>query len=409
MNTFKINQEEISDVLNTTDYIIKAFGPRLAGSNACINAAVYIKNEYKKYCDTVSENDYIQYPSAFFYMPSILALSYLIGVFFFFIPNLIWLSTLVLTFGIIFLITQFVYFSDSFNNLFKQKAGKNVFGIIEPRGKLKQQIIISAHHDSPYICNFLTSYQKLYPFRIFIPMIIYLYVFVSAICFPVLNLPKENSTYYSATVIIIFIGCIFVFPMFWYNSRKGSPGAGDNLLSSVIGIKLAEIIKKNDSRLEHTRLIILSNDGEEIGMKGARAFIRQNKKLLDECKTYVLNLDSIYNYDDLTLFTSDRNGTINLSENLTNEIIEISNQSGYSIKKKKFPFGGGGTDAGRFAEAGIEAASIVGLATNMIRDGLYYHTANDVVENLDPKAIEAVLNIVMNFVITKDLNSYKIF
>jgi len=192
-------------------------------------------------------------------------------------------------------------------------------------------------------------------------------------------------------------------PLFWYNNRKGSPGAGDNLISSVIGIKVAEIIKKNFNSFAHTRIIVLSSDGEEIGLKGIQAFINQNGDLLNECKTFVLNIDSIFKYKDLSLLTSDRNGTIKLSNQLVNEIIDISNQLGYNVQKKKLPFGGGGTDAAHFAKVGIESTSLIGISTNMIRDGLYYHSANDIVENLDPVAVEATINIAVNFVLYKDM------
>jgi len=403
MKNFKINSDDLSDVLKTTDYIINTFGPRLPGSEACIKVAGQLKKEYEKYCDKVFEDNYTQHPGSFFYMSSIMVFTYLLGLFFYFIPDLIFLSTICYTIGLVYLVTHFIYFGNTFDRLFKKYPGKNVFGIIEPVDKLKQQIIISAHHDSPYICNFLSGNQKLYAFRLFIPIIIYIFAFVTSI-FLLLSKPViDNSTFYLVFKIIICIGCFLVIPVLWINKRRGSPGAGDNLISSVIGIKLAEIIKKNFNSFAHIRVIILSNDGEEIGQKGVQAFINQNKNLLKECKTFVLNIDSIHRYQDLSLLTSDRNGTIDLSNQLTNEIVDISNQLGYSIQTKKFPFGGGGTDAAHFAKEGIETASLIGISTNMIRDGLYYHTANDIVENLDKYAVEATINIALNFVLHKNM------
>jgi hypothetical protein len=403
MKNYKIKFEEVSDVLKTTDYIINKFGPRLPGSEACIKAAGQLKKEYERCCDKVYENNYTQYPDSFFYIPSIIAFAYFLGIFFFFIPHLIYLSIIFYVIGLVYLITQFIFFRNTFDKLFKKYAGKNVFGIIEPRDKLKQQIIISAHHDSPYICNFLSSNQKLYSFRLFLPIIFYLYAFLTSILLLISKTIRDNSSYYLVSLIIICIGCLLMLPLFWYNNRKGSPGAGDNLISSVIGIKVAEIIKKNFNSFAHTRIIVLSSDGEEIGLKGIQAFINQNKDLLKECKTFVLNIDSIFKYKDLSLLTSDRNGTIKLSNQLANEIIDISNQLGYSVQKKKLPFGGGGTDAAHFAKEGIESTSLIGISTNMIRDGLYYHSANDIVENLDPAAVEATINIAVNFVLYKDM------
>jgi hypothetical protein len=113
-------------------------------------------------------------------------------------------------------------------------------------------------------------------------------------------------------------------------------------------------------------------------------------------------MDSIYQYEDLTFLTSDRNGTIALSTQLANENIDIAAQLGYSAKKKGIPFGGGGTDAAQFAKSGIEATSLIGISTAFVRDRLFYHTSKDTVQNLDLKAIEATINICLNFILQKE-------
>ncbi|MGD8781338.1 MAG: M28 family peptidase [Ignavibacteria bacterium] len=401
MNNIKINVEDVSDVLITTNSIIKTYGPRLPGTDSCIKAAEHLKKELAKYCDKVFETNFTQHPGAFFYIPTILAIAYFLGSILFVI-NFIHAALLVYFLGLVYLLSQFIFFGNTFDKFFRAKPGKNVFGIIEPSRELKQQIIISSHHDSPYICNFLRANQKLYAFRLFIPIIFYLFIFISIIIISFSNEIRENSSFSTVLFGSIVTGSIFALPLFWYNSRKGSPGAGDNLLSSVIGIKISEVIKKNANRLLHTRIIVLSNDGEEIGQKGVQAFINQNKELLNECPTYVLNLDSIFKYEDLALLISDRNGTIQLSEQLGDEILNIANQLGYKVTKKKFPLGGGGTDAAHFSKTDIKSISLIGISTDLIRDNMFYHTANDIVDNLDANAIEAAINIVLNDIYYKD-------
>ena len=139
MKNFKIKSEEVSDVLKTTDYIINIFGPRLPGSEACIEVARQLKKEYEKYCDKVYENNFTQYPDSFFYIPSIIVFTYFLGIFFFFIPHLIYLSIIFYIIGLVYLITQFIFFRNTFDKLFQKYTGENVFGIIEPSIKLKRQ------------------------------------------------------------------------------------------------------------------------------------------------------------------------------------------------------------------------------------------------------------------------------
>jgi Zn-dependent M28 family amino/carboxypeptidase len=183
---------------------------------------------------------------------------------------------------------------------------------------------------------------------------------------------------------------------------EGSPGGGDNLLSTVICMKITEIFGQKNGLLKHTRLILLSTDGEEIDQKGAQAFIEHHGFLLKQTKNYVFNMDSIYKYRELAILRSDRNGTIRLSDSLASGLKSLSDRLGYSFRTKKFIFGGGGTDAAQFAKIGVETASLIGISTNLIRSDLSYHTSEDVVKNVEPKAVEAVLNLAVQFILSKD-------
>jgi hypothetical protein len=66
---FQASPEDASDVLKTTDEIIRKFGPRLAGSDACLKASGQIKNRFEKTCDRVLENRYDPYHPEFYFTP----------------------------------------------------------------------------------------------------------------------------------------------------------------------------------------------------------------------------------------------------------------------------------------------------------------------------------------------------
>ena len=63
----------------------------------------------------------------------------------------------------------------------------------------------------------------------------------------------------------------------------------------------------------------------------------------------------------------------------------------------KIPLGGGGTDAGEFARAGIPATSLIAMDTTFKSGTNPYHTRDDNTNNIDPKAVLACLQIAHSF------------
>lgn len=403
----KIDHEVALDAIEMTGRIIDAHGSRIAGSEACLCTAEDLKKEYQKWCDRVFEINFDQFPGAFFCVPGVFAACYIAGGLFWVAPHLTYCATAVLVLGLSYLTSQFIFMGSAFDRLFKKHSGKNVCGVIEPKKRPMQQILLSAHHDSAPICNFLRNHQKVYAYRVYLPVFFYGYFFLYSMSgyFPAFGF-GANDLLHRISGMMFVIGLLFITPMFWFFNAKGALGASDNLISCIIGIKVVETVRKLSGRLDNTRIIVLSNDGEEIGLKGARAFVRESRGLIDECKTYVVNLDSICRYEDLTFLQSDLNGAVRLSARLADEGVAVASRLGYAVKKRKFPFGGGGTDAAPFAQAGVETTSIIGISTDFIRDGLVYHTANDTAKNLDPNAVEAAINIALNFILDNDALSH---
>ncbi len=394
----------ISEIINLTQEIISKYGPRIPGSEACMNTARYLEKEYKKVCDKTYLHEYSQYPGAFYNITKIIVLTYIFAsILYLFQGELIYFSSVIYLFGMFYLINQFVFLGNYFDRFFKKATGYNVVGIVEPSHEVKQQVIISGHHDSTYVCNFLERNQRYYSFRLIIPILFFIFATIASILsaiFKILGL--QLSLFPTISTYIIFGGFLFIIPLYFYHSKSGTPGAGDNLLSSVMCVKIPDIIKERYGSLKNTRLVLLSTDGEEIGQKGSRAFVNDYINEMTKIKTYVFNVDSIYKEEDLAFLKSEINGTIKLSEALIKELETLTNDLGFSIKAKKLPLGGGGTDAGQFAKMGIDTISLIGISTALIRKDIYYHTSNDVIENIDPQAVDNALQTVVEFVIKKD-------
>jgi hypothetical protein len=268
--------------------------------------------------------------------------------------------------------------------LFKKVVGNNIIGIIEPQDAVKQQVVIVSHHDSSYTYPFYEKVPLLYPIRLFVPILFFLIclaVLFIGFCFYV---PRSSMPLFPIWIkFILCLGIIFV---------------GDNLIGCAIGIKLAEIFQSAENVLRNTRIVVLLTDGEEVGQKGAKFFIKNNRELLGATKTIVINIDSIYTYENIALVKRDRNGFTRLSADLANDIRIVAMELGHALKMISIPFGGGGTDGGQFARKRIETVSIIGMPINMFRKEIVFHTMNDRPDKISSKAVSAVIEVVSAYI-----------
>lgn len=397
--------EHVRDILARTRVLIEKCHPRLPGMPGCLRAARELRNELAGSCDRALLEEYDQRPASFLGMNKVLAVEYLIAAAFFFIGGWgILVSAALLTLCTAYFINTFAFLGRFFDPLFKKKRGANVVGTIEPAADVRQTIIFCAHHDSAPVCNFFEKFPRAYAFRMFLPVVFHIVATAGVIIASARMLSGATGWESNhALKIVLAAGLVFVVPVFWYFGRGASPGASDNLVSSLILVKLAELVKSGTVPMpEHTRLVFLSVDGEENGQRGSFEFARKHRAELLGLRTFVFNMDTLARYKELAFLETDTNGLRRLSALLTAECLEIAAGLGYPIKAVRFPFGGGGTDAGQFAKIGVEAVSLIGVSTRPIRKDIDYHTSRDTVDNVEPAAAEAGLNIAIHFAMAKD-------
>jgi Zn-dependent M28 family amino/carboxypeptidase len=200
---------------------------------------------------------------------------------------------------------------------------------------------------------------------------------------------------------ITLAGLPFALQLFFMMSSSSSPGAGDNLNSTSMVATIAQYFHSERSGglpLKHTRLILLSTDGEEIGQRGAIQYVQSHYSELHTTRTFVFNIDSVYYLRNLTVLTRDRNFSCRLADSMISDICMVAGEQGLHLKRGPIPFGGGGTDAAAFAMAGIKATSIIGMPTGLISKDHLYHTSNDTVEHIEAAAVRAVLELATGYI-----------
>jgi hypothetical protein len=392
MESDKKNYGRLADeALGITADVIGSFGPRVSGSEGNRNARAALGALLGEPCSEIREEPFTIHPGSLFAIGKIFAAVYLVGA-----ASLLansaagfFIGLFVMTAGAVFFVAQFILYLDTFDRLFKAAQASNIVGTIEPRLQATRQVLIVGHYDSAPIFPFYERVPLLYPIRLFVPILLYLLCFAASAVGVLSLFPGGVAGAMPVWVkCVAALGLVFALPMFGYMSRRGSPGAGDDLIACAIGIKNAELFSDPENELEHTRIIVLMTDGEEVGQKGAASFVKKNAVTLHATDTAVINLDSIYDYEDLVLLRRDRNGFTELSADLANDIQRTAAAAGHEIPLASIPFLGGGTDAGQFARAGLRTACIIGQPIEAFSKEIIFHTTKDLPDRISKKAAD---------------------
>jgi len=397
-----ITTEQAQSALNLTAEIIDNFGPRLTGTPACKKAGERLRAELENSCSKTDSEEFQCSRDAFLYFIRYFSISYL-GAFICLIASGYWtiLAAILTSFGWIIAIYEFVYYKEFIDPFFKKTDGYNISGTIEPSGKTQQSVIISGHYDSPHVFRFLNKNQKLYKFRIGLTLFLYFFITTISLWSSYVWLTQPTPfTINQFLNIIMSCGLILMLQYFFFVSWDVSPGAGDNLISAAMVLGLADHF--SNQNLLHTRLIFLCPDAEESGLRGAREYVKLHSETLQSIPTYNINMDSIYRLQDLRFLQSEINGTIPLDQKLGRKCTKIAQELGYDIPSMHMPFGGGSTDAGEFAKAGVPAVSIIGLDTTFTSGNVPYHTNFDTVEKIEVDAVLACMQITEQFIMDID-------
>lgn len=389
------------NVFAYTSKLIDKHGPRLAGSKACQNTADDIHKEMQGFADNAHIEEFGVHAGAFLGWIRMLVFFYVAATVLLWF-DLPWITAIILFTGILIMVFEFFLYKHSIDFLYPRKKGKNVIATVEPEGEVERQIIISGHHDSARIFNFYIHQPKLYALRVIGGIGILATVFVLSTVLTFVNLPQ---LYTRILASLASAGALIVLQLWFFASKKGTPGAGDNLVASAMAVEALRQIAKNKKEgagLKHTRVTAISFDAEEEGLRGAFAYAKKHRKELNEVPTYLYNIDCPYFLDDLFFLTSDINGSVKLSEDLAETCRSTAERLGYKAETKPITFLTGGTDAAELARAGVESTTLLAMPWDNSERASYYHTPNDTIDNVEKEVVQAGLEIFFNLLEEKD-------
>jgi len=403
----EIGPQQVREAFAFTDEIVEGYPGRLAGSESCHKAAERIKAQFEQCCDagSVKIDTCEIHPQSLVKIIPVLAVLYLTCVaLLYFVPSLAWVSFAGLALGMLAFAAQVGMHWHVLDPLFPKKQGYNVYGSIEPSGEVKQQIILSGHHDAAYVFHIRERLPKLYaPLRkidgilLFVAMLVSL----SAAILPYFGMALPQWV----SLVFLILGILIV-PFFFLTTSMASPGAGDDMMAVAIAAgagKLFNDAKKAGSNpLKHTRLILLSVDAEECGLRGSSAWIKRHLAELKATKTFAFNMDPIYKFKNLEFYDHDLSSRVKLSREMAQECVDIATALGYKAYIAP-PRKGAATDAANYGLAGIEATNFHGMSSReQDLAGWVYHTRNDVSKYIEPEVVEAALKIIREYILGKD-------
>jgi len=403
----KIDDQDVTALAHSclarTAAILSRFRYRIAGTPECRAAAREIAAAMRTHCDAVEEERFVLHPHVLWWVGKVAAIAYVLGSVLGFLGGYwFYLGSILALAGLFYTIIQYVIYAEVFDRIFPCSEGCNVVGILEPAGRVEQQVLLVGHHDSPHVLSFLTHVPQLAFVRFLLGIISYLYLVASLIVASVGQAAAHvREPFAGLQAWLVGIGLLFVAPLFFFSTNRPSPGAGDNLNATSMAMTVAEYFyseRQKGNPLRRTRLVVLSTDGEEVGQRGAIHHAKEHRGELRSIPTRVFNVESVYKLVDLAVCTRDRNFTTALSGEMADELVQVATARGQRLRKLAIPFGGGGTDAAAFAAAGIPATSVIGVPTSLFSRSQYYHTENDTVEKIEPRAVEAIIGIAVDYV-----------
>jgi Zn-dependent M28 family amino/carboxypeptidase len=167
-------------------------------------------------------------------------------------------------------------------------------------------------------------------------------------------------------VILQLLGLIANFTGNW------SPGAIDNASGVGVLLELARTFRQRPPA--PVEVIWVASGSEEVGLDGARDFLRRHGSLWRSKPTLLINLESV-GFGD-RVFLSGEPGALTLAERVA---------EGAGLPTARFKVMGAGMDHEPFAARGLPALSLLG---DVVRASLLFHSTRDNISRVDPAALD---------------------
>lgn len=382
-------------------HICKEIGPRESGEANERKAQEYMAEELKKYSDSVKLEEFSLHPKAFMGWVLIVGFCMLANVVLYNVGLPIIGLVLVLI-GAVCMIAEFLMYRQFLDPLFPKRTSANVVAVRAPKGEVKKRIIFNGHCDSAYEWRYTYLGGGHFLVAVIAVAIVGLVAAViSGIAAAANGGVREGFWKYMGYVQIAWIPS-YISVLFFTHWKLVVPGANDNLTGCTNAMAVMKYLSDNDIRFENTEVRAVLTGAEEAGLRGAKAYAKEHKEECMEVETVFLGFDTMRDYDDMAIYSRDMTGTVKNDIRVCNLMKKAGEYAGLDLPFKSVFFGS--SDAAAISQAGIPGATFAAMDPTPAR---YYHTRLDTEENLDPKTIEAAINLSLETIFLFDEQGLK--
>ncbi len=373
--------------------IIEKFGPRPSGSEAERNAQLFIVEKCREVTGNVQLLVFKAYLNARFGKLKYYCGVYVLCLAIYFLSPV---AALVISFlNVMTFVLDFMTYRTVFGKFpGPEMKSWNVEATLEPQKEVKSTIIVSGHIDSVY------EFKWWYKFGQHGAHLTILGGTLLAL-FPVFSLftiifPEGNWHLYGILAFVVLSPALLTY--FDMHGKNPVDGACDNLTGVAVAYEIFKSFALPDANgksvLKNTRLKFVSFGSEETGLTGSQKYVEQKFCELKNENAHLINIDSIRVPEEVCIVKKEVMSGTSYSKMLIDKLQKSFSNKNIPIKTGSTPIGG--TDGVFFARAGLHAVSIIGLSMEKLDPT--YHTRRDVIENLNPVALENVKQGVAEFV-----------
>lgn len=407
-------KENVDYTVKEITNVIKKYGPRESGNEACFDAEKHLKKELDQFCDETHFEEYKMAPRAFLHFTKLVAALVLVSiivsfglVFGLLMENFFIVHCIVgvcVAIGLFITAMEFLMYKRFMDGMYKKVTAHNLVATRKPRGEVKKRIVISGHIDAAY------EWRPIYLLKekgmglwmglsvgsAFISLIIsVISVIANFVDMGAFGEFMLNYSFYFNIITAISMVLLFTF----VNFNRISPGANDNLTGTYAAVCALRMLDMAGVEFENTEVVAMITDGEEAGLRGAKAFAKEHKDeyLNSGVETAVLCVDTLTDIEYLNVYHKDMTGTVKNDLEFSKLVQRSAAESGYDSAKLSNLFFGA-SDAAAFSQEGIKATCLAAMDP---APADYYHNRRDSYDRLNPEAIEtgyrAVLQTIFNF------------
>ena len=299
---------------------------------------------------------------------------------------------------------QYEEFVDRF---FRKGQSLNVIGTLRKPGtaNVRRLLIVSGHHDSAWENTWIALLGRgLY---VTIPTIFIALITIAAMSIIQITgmVTGDAGLVHAGTlgwVLLVYPVLPAVIFALLFNTPRGRrnggtvPGAADNLSASALAVAMCRFLVENPSHIpDDTEIRFISFGSEEAGLRGSRRYVERHLDELRRLDVRVLNFETVA-HPEISILTSDVNGVKNSPE-MVRSVVAAADRAGVPYKVKPNPTGAGGSDAGRFSQAGLKAVTLLPFKVPQ-QLVAFYHQKRDTPEVLTMEPLLNVLKLTLEWV-----------